>query len=842
MKEAKADQPSSTDDIRRRGLWRRASLDTWVVLGLAGVVVLALLPMLATGDRLCDDPDGFLYYSRHGFVRRSLLEHHTFPLRSHAFGGGYPTISDPEDPTFNPLTALTVAFGAAFGIKLIVALGTVAAAAGTYLLARRTLGHSPWGAAFASAAYALSLWLPLRLSGGNPNEVYAMLLPLCLFLACTAPRRVWVSAALPLVLYIWMSDGKQSFLVMVLYAGVALSAHALAERGRPLRERTQPLLHLLLALGFTFFIGQVRILPVLELIQQKGGVSGAGLWNHPRFYAPRGLALREFLPGFCGWGSGNGMIHAGILPVVGCAVALAWRPRRSLIWAVPTLLFVWLTMAERAPVDLLSWLIRLPLYAALDTPRKYFAPVIVFGICLGSAGAIDLLRRLRPRWLGTAAAVGLVLAAVARTGPAVAWMGRETYTLQLPAEALKPVKSFYAVKGRGLRRTRRRPLNALAYVNLLRGRGTVDWYSAILLPEHAQPRFFVDRHGQETPNPAYRGEAWFLRDVNRARVRLEPNRVEVSVEMSEPDILVINQNHHPAWRSDAGVVHNRDNLLAVRLDKTGAYQVRLRYRPASFLSGAAGSACGVVVLAVFVLLRRRGKLPWLRAATEARPEQVRAPLARLPSAGVGILVLALGVASLAHPRLINWRAYGYVVQGGRLLGRRRTREGMAALEQAVRIDPSLVRAHVGLGLCRQKLGDLTNAEAAFRKALSLDPHDSRAHYRLGALFCVKGRPGAAAEHFRAALAADREMGPAHCALGLILLDRGRVWDALRHLQKAVERTPNKAFPRYALGRALVTCGRPQEAVEMLRSAMLLNPKLKPARELLAKIQGRAGSP
>jgi len=106
------------------------------------VIGLTWVPTLASGQRLNPDEDFFLYACRHAAIRKSVIEHHTFPLRSHWFGGGFPTLGEPEDPALSPLVLLSLFFGSAVGIKLIGFLAALTSGLATYALARHILEYT----------------------------------------------------------------------------------------------------------------------------------------------------------------------------------------------------------------------------------------------------------------------------------------------------------------------------------------------------------------------------------------------------------------------------------------------------------------------------------------------------------------------------------------------------------------------------------------------------------------------------------------------------------------------------------------------------------------------------
>lgn len=138
------------------------------------------------------------------------------------------------------------------------------------------------------------------------------------------------------------------------------------------------------------------------------------------------------------------------------------------------------------------------------------------------------------------------------------------------------------------------------------------------IAESAIPKYFVDVNGRATANAAYPGEeVFFVEEMGPsreaasavsegtattaagtsaqeqpagghvARYTFRPNCISVDLTVPKPGILVVNQNYHPAWRTDRGELFDRDGLIALRLRETGSYTVHLRYRPRSFVAGLA---------------------------------------------------------------------------------------------------------------------------------------------------------------------------------------------------------------------------------------------------------------
>jgi len=609
---ARADRPITADNRQ---------LD-FVAFGVVALVITAFwLPTLTSGDRLNPNEDFFLQASRYEAVRKSLLEHRTFPLRSHWFGGGFPTLGEPEDPALNPLVLLSVLFGSVMGLKLIGFLAALASGLGTYALGRYVLGYTRWGALFSALIVGTSLFVPGHMWGGNPCETCAAYLPLCMLLIALSCRgRRAALFVLPLLLYTMLSSGKQAFFMAVLYLGVlclldALPMFSTLTPDAPARMfDVRALKVLVLVLGVAFFVGMVRILPALEFINARGGLTHMELYTHAKMADVSSPDFREFVEYAFGIRDQPSFVTIGWLPILLFGVASCCFWKRSLPWVITLVLCTWLVLADKAPLDLFGVLQGLPIFGTIANPRKYFSFQIVLSIGLGAGQFFWLLRKLRRPWLEHVCAVALIVAGMSFLYPRTTHGQRQTYRLEMPSDALKQ-QEFFNVQGLNLPRNRAWPPRSLAYVNLRENVGTIDWYVAITLPENAVPKYFVDARNRLIPNPAYRGEAFFVTEAGAsgetpssvAEPTFRPNSIIVEVTVPKPGVLVINQNYHAAWRTDRGELFDGKGLIALRLWETGSYTIHLRYLPRSFVAGLAVSVLSLAgwVLACWTFGRRR---------------------------------------------------------------------------------------------------------------------------------------------------------------------------------------------------------------------------------------------
>jgi tetratricopeptide (TPR) repeat protein len=86
--------------------------------------------------------------------------------------------------------------------------------------------------------------------------------------------------------------------------------------------------------------------------------------------------------------------------------------------------------------------------------------------------------------------------------------------------------------------------------------------------------------------------------------------------------------------------------------------------------------------------------------------------------------------------------------GAALYQQGRNAEAEAAFREALRLDPSLDFAHLGLGNVLLDAGRYAEAEAAFREAVRLDRGNAYAHNGLGWVLQSTGRPRKAQAAFR----------------------------------------------------------------------------------------------
>jgi len=379
------------------------------------------------------------------------------------------------------------------------------------------LGYTQWGALFSGLVFGTSLFVPLRILDGNPNEVYAAFIPLCLLLiglACKGRKIALI--ILPFVFYTMLSDGKLTCFMGLFYIGILCVLSLIPIFKNFIYQNSNnkinicPLKIFLFTLLITFFIGMVRILPALEIIRTKGGLGNMQLFFYPKEYSVYNYTFEQLWQELLGWKGRQGLVTLGWVPVILFGVSLLYSWRNSLPWLISAVLFGWLLLANNAPIDLFRILWNLPIFNAARRTYKYFSFQIVFTLAIGAGQCFFLLKKLRPRWLEHIIAIVLIAASLCFLYPKMAKIQRDTYNYELSDKLLVPAKEFFNVQSKGLQRNRSGPFRSITYFNLLRGIGTIDWYTGIPIDENAIPKYFVNSADQYIPNPEYQGEVFFL--------------------------------------------------------------------------------------------------------------------------------------------------------------------------------------------------------------------------------------------------------------------------------------------------------------------------------------------
>ena len=111
-------------------------------------------------------------------------------------------------------------------------------------------------------------------------------------------------------------------------------------------------------------------------------------------------------------------------------------------------------------------------------------------------------------------------------------------------------------------------------------------------------------------------------------------------------------------------------------------------------------------------------------------------------------------------------------------------EARRSYQEALRLRPGFVEAHINLGLLHHNAGELKEAEACYRFALHFGPDLALAHFNLGVVLEDRRDKSGALAAYAEALKRAPDFREAHCNLAALYEQLGRRLDAIRHYAAA----------------------------------------------------------
>jgi tetratricopeptide (TPR) repeat protein len=169
-------------------------------------------------------------------------------------------------------------------------------------------------------------------------------------------------------------------------------------------------------------------------------------------------------------------------------------------------------------------------------------------------------------------------------------------------------------------------------------------------------------------------------------------------------------------------------------------------------------------------------------------------------------------------------------------------EAVASYHQAIALQPSSGIFHSELGSVLVAQGKFHEAEAVCREAVRLQPADPGSHNALGTALVGQRKLVKAAESFREALRLEPKFHPAHHNLGLALATQFKRTQAIEMYREAIRLAPDVAEYHLSLGKAFHVRGRLERAVKCYRRALELKPHYPDAQAALAVVLTLLGKP
>jgi tetratricopeptide (TPR) repeat protein len=177
--------------------------------------------------------------------------------------------------------------------------------------------------------------------------------------------------------------------------------------------------------------------------------------------------------------------------------------------------------------------------------------------------------------------------------------------------------------------------------------------------------------------------------------------------------------------------------------------------------------------------------------------------------------------------------YSFVRAGNEFFRAGDTDNAIQEYENALELNPANAEAHLKLGfLLYNAKRKQQEGMAHLNEAMRLDPSDPRTHHDLGMALLHQRRFDQAISHLSEALrrmpnGLDKQYNAAnmHHNLGLALFYHGRPQEAIAHISEALRRDPNKAEAHYRLALVLAKQGNLDGSLSYYTKAVQLRPEI-----------------
>ena len=599
-----------------------------VFLLLTAATILYCLPLFSRLDHYGrDDWDQFTF--RYETPRVALLRDHQLPLWNPYANGGTVLLAHPHCPAVSPWYLTVLALGTPLGLRVQVVLFMALGAIGMAALLRRWNVRT-CGCFLGGVLMMMSSHFAMHVSTGHLEWCVLGLMPwlvLCLLRARTDCRFLVVAGLLFASVLTFGSVYVVAVYVPFLTLWVLLES---------IRERSWRF-----AAGWggvlvlTALVSAVKLAPQLEFVRahprQTGDEGFSPLGLSTVFLEPRQAMLQRetrvaLFPAEDGsfaavpniperlrrlgfqwqWHEYSCYVTFLGLALAACGIVVSWR----LLWPlyVAGLVALLMVPGNGSPVDIWSLMKQLPMYRSMQVSSRFLAAVVfVLAVAAGS-GLSWLSARARvaeQSWLRVLirrvipAAVYLELAVLGWTLFGDIFVITPPRVVRHEQFAMRREVNFFQFP----------KMFSCLYPDLVGNSGILRGYENIAV-----------RHGdvRVEDDPGYRGEAYLVESRGSASIaRWTMSRVQVAVEVSATDVLVLNQNYFTGWRA---IVHgsNGRRKEAAEASSTGLVSIGVRpgdeevefyYLPASFLWGVWISGISLTGSVVFLFVRRRQPPP-----------------------------------------------------------------------------------------------------------------------------------------------------------------------------------------------------------------------------------------
>ncbi len=508
-------------------------------------------------------------FAYHELQRKIILDFHQFPLWNPYICGGEPWLAHPESDFLSPNFLLVLSLGTFRGIIAAHFLQVLIGMFGMYYLSR----HFNLGVTLSllNSVFFTAIYNVLTFVGGFASLNISLVPWVYLFFkrhGNVKKNLIYVSILFALLVY---SGAYYVFIITFMIISIdAIYQFALQRRPAVLKN--------LFYVSLLFILlSSLKLFPMLDLIRtypRYVKIPFTSFFSLSRFFNIVWISGSvDTLGRF--WG-----VTIFILFIL--SIFLLWKRHTAI--AIMNIVFLLLFLGNDSPVNL--WRIWHFFIPSLKEHRIFLMPFFVtVSLSLGLAIKELQLRGYNSR--NFRLSVYIILFPLLVYGVLADAKRTFANTRLIQYKINRPEAGFMQTSGDHRR----------MYESIVNNRGVVYGYDSIgnQIKTKVVPK----------ENAGYKGEYFLVKDSGKIKnFTFSPNRLKFKLNFDNDDILVINQNYFPGWRSSKGRVFNFKGLIGIYL-KPEDKELDVYYMPFCFILGMIAFACGVLSLGIYGRLKNK---------------------------------------------------------------------------------------------------------------------------------------------------------------------------------------------------------------------------------------------
>lgn len=548
-----------------------SALNQKISLLIIFLVSISWLSVTFFGFQPVDQFDWDQVFAYHELQRKIILDFQQLPLWNPYICGGEPWLAHPESDFLSFNSLFILAFGTFHGIIFIHFLQVFIGMAGMYYLS----GHFMLSRklSLANSIFFLAVYNLLTFIG-NFASLNISLVPWIYLFFNRIDKNKNNLICVSILLALLVLSGAY-YVFMIAFMIIALDVIYRFARKR----NFDSLKNLIYISFFSIILSSLKFFPMIDLIKKYPryvAIPSAGFFNLARLFS---ITWITRLIDMLGWALG---VMLFILLIA--ATILLWKKYRVIV--ITSLVFLLLFLGNDSPVNL--WQFFHFFIPSLKEHRIFLMPLfIMMSLSLGLV-IKELQMRIRGfRNLKFAAYIILCSVIIFNIFFTARRIFAQSEIIHYRID--NPGRNFIQTRGNFKR----------MYESIVNNQGVVYGYDSIgnQIETKVMPREL----------PEYEGEYFLVKDSGKVRnFVFSPNRLEFKLDLVGDDILVINQNYFPGWRSSRGRVFNYNGLIGVHL-KPEDKELNVYYLPFSFIAGLVTFTCGVFSIIIYSRLKKNSR-------------------------------------------------------------------------------------------------------------------------------------------------------------------------------------------------------------------------------------------